>query len=85
MGRTRMSKTQEKRARRKAEQQEFLQARKMIQLQMFEQALEVGLKVYEDNKDRLSKEDISKIEAQLEENRALIKKLRDELDSPTQT
>jgi hypothetical protein len=80
-----MSKTQEKRARRKAEQQEFLQARKMIQLQMFEQALEVGLKVYEDNKDRLSKEDISKIEAQLEENRALIKKLRDELDSPTQT
>lgn len=79
-----MSKTQEKRAQRKAEQQEFLRARKTIQLQMFEQALEVGLKVYEDNKGRLSESDISKIEAQLEENRALIKKLRDELDSPTQ-
>lgn len=77
-----MSKRQEKIAQRMEEQQTFLRARKTIQLQMFENALEFGLKVYEDNKDKLSAEDVSKIEAQLEENRALIKKLRDELDTP---
>lgn len=79
-----MSKTQEKRARRKAEQQEFLTARKTLQLAMFEQALEAGLAVYENNKNRLSAEDIAKIEAQLEENKKLIAKLREEIDQTTQ-
>lgn len=79
-----MSKTQDKRARRKAEQQEFLLARKAMQLAMFEQALEAGLAVYENNKDKLSAEDISKIEAQLEENKQLIEKLREEINTPTQ-
>jgi hypothetical protein len=79
-----MSKTQEKRARRKAEQQEFLTARKTLQLAMFEQALEAGLAVYENNKDKLSAEDIAKIEAQLEENKQLIAKLREEIDQTTQ-
>jgi len=79
-----MSKTQDKRAQRKAEQQEFLRARKAMQLAMFEQALEAGLAVYENNKDKLSEDDIAKIEAQLEENKQLIEKLRSEIDSPTQ-
>jgi cob(I)alamin adenosyltransferase len=79
-----MSRRQEKMAQRLAEQQEFLAARRTIQLAMFEQSLEVGLKVYEDNKDRLSPEDIEKIEAQLEENRRLIAKLRSEIDPATQ-
>lgn len=79
-----MSKTQDKRAQRKAEQQDFLRARKAMQLAMFEQALEAGLAVYENNKDKLSAEDIAKIEAQLEENKQLIEKLRSEIDSPTQ-
>lgn len=76
-----MSKTQDKRAQRKAEQQEFLLARKAMQLAMFEQALEAGLAVYENNKDKLSEEDIAKIEAQLEENKQLIEKLRSEIDT----
>lgn len=80
-----MSKTQEKRARRIAEQQEFLRARRIVQLAMFEQALEAGLAVYENNKEKLSADDISKIEAQLEENRQLVDRLRSEIDSPTQT
>lgn len=75
-----MSRRQEKIAQRLNEQQEFLKARKTVQLALFENALEVGLKVYEDNKDRLSKDDIAKIEAQLEENRQLIVKLRSEID-----
>lgn len=77
-----MSRRQEKIAQRLAEQQTFLRARKTIQLQMFEQALEVGLQVYENNKEKLSAEDIAKIEAQLEDNKRLIKKLHDELNSP---
>jgi len=76
-----MSKTQDKRAQRKAEQQEFLLARKAMQLAMFEQALEAGLAVYENNKDKLSEEDIAKIEAQLEENKQLIEKLRSEINT----
>lgn len=79
-----MSKTQDKRARRKAEQQEFLRARKISQLIMFEKALEFGLQVYQDNKDKLSPQDIADIEKQLEENRALVEKLRGEIDPPTQ-
>jgi len=79
-----MSKTQDKRALRKAEQQEFLRARKAMQLAMFEQALEAGLRIYENNKDKLSAEDIAKIEAQLEENKQLIDKLRSEIDPSTQ-
>ena len=77
-----MSRRKEKMAQRLAAQQEFLMARKSVQLALFEQALEVGLKVYADNKDRLSAEDIAKIEEQLAENRRLIEKLRNELDSP---
>ena len=64
-----MSRRQEKIAQRLSEQQEFLKARKTVQLALFENALEVGLKVYEDNKNRLSEDEIAKIEAQLEENR----------------
>lgn len=79
-----MSKTQDKRAQRKAEQQEFLRSRKALQLAMFEQALEAGLRIYESNKDKLSSEDINKIEAQLEENRQLVDRLRREIDTPTQ-
>jgi hypothetical protein len=75
-----MSRRQEKIAQRLSEQQEFLKARKTVQLALFENALEVGLKVYEDNKNRLSEDEIAKIEAQLEENRQLILKLRSEID-----
>lgn len=74
-----MSKTQEKRARRLAEQQEFLRARKIKQLTLFEEALEFGLKVYQDNKDKLTPEDIEKIESELVKNRELVEKLRGEI------
>jgi hypothetical protein len=78
-----MSKTQDKRALRKAEQQEFIRARRIQQLYLFEQALEAGVRVYETNKEKLSETEIEAIEKQLEENRALVDKLRSEIDSPT--
>jgi hypothetical protein len=79
-----MSKTQDKRALRKAEQQEFIRARRIQQLYLFEQALEAGVRVYEINKEKLSEAEIEAIEKQLEENRALVDKLKSEIDSPTQ-
>ena len=71
-----MSKTQEKRARRKAEQQAFIAERRAQQLAMLEQAYLVGLKIYEDNKDKLSPEDIEAVEKMKEEQLAAIEKLR---------
>ena len=75
-----MSKTKEKRARRLAEQQAFLKERKAMQLMIFESNFDAGVKVFEQNKDKLSAEDIEKIEKEIEENRALIDKLRREID-----
>lgn len=77
-----MSKTQEKRARRLAEQQAFLKERRETQLKLFEYNFNVGLKLFEDNRDKMSEEEIQAIEKEIEENRALIDKLRRELDGP---
>ena len=71
-----MSKTQEKRARIKEEQQAFISARRGHQLAMLEQAYLAGLKMYEDNKDKLTPEDVQKIEEMKAEQLALLEKLR---------
>lgn len=77
-----MSKTQDKKARRKAEQQAFLRERREMQVAMFEQAFNTGLRIFEENREKLSPEEIEVIEKDIEENRALIDKLRRELDGP---
>lgn len=77
-----MSKTQDKRAQRKAEQQAFLRERREMQLNMFEQAFNTGLRIFEENREKLSSEEIEVIEKDIEENRALIDRLRRELDGP---
>ena len=43
-------------------QKDFISARRQQQLFMLEQAYEVGLNIYETNKDKLSPEEIEKIE-----------------------
>lgn len=75
-----MSKRQEKIDRRKAEQKEFLDARKLQQLGMIQQAYKVGLKLYEDNKDKLSPEEVEQIEKMKAEQLELIEKLQDEIN-----
>lgn len=57
-----MSKTQDKKAARKAEAEAFVRARRQAQLQMFEHAFEVGLRMFEENKDKMSPEEIEVIE-----------------------
>lgn len=74
-----MSKRQEKIERRKAEQQEFLSARRIQQLGMLQRAYDVGLKLYEDNKDRLTPEEIEQIEKMKAEQLSAIEKVRAEL------
>ena len=47
---------------------------------MLEQAYLVGLKMYEDNKDKLSPEDIQKLEAMKADQLATLERLRDEFN-----
>lgn len=61
-----MSKTQEKRALRKAEAKDFVKQRRQAALSMFERNFEVGMKIYEDNKDKMSPEEIATLEAEIE-------------------
>lgn len=74
-----MSKTQEKRALRKAEQIAFIRERRIMQLMLFQQAFDTGVRLFEDNKEKLSAEEVEVIQAEMERNRALIDKLQEEI------
>lgn len=74
-----MSKTQDKRKARNMERIEFLIARKKTQHAMFEQAVAVGEKIFEDNKDKLSPEEIEQLEGMRKENRDLLEKVANQI------
>jgi hypothetical protein len=76
-----MSKTQEKRAQRKIEQQAFIAERRAQQLAMLEQAYLVGLKIYEDKKSEMSPEEIEIIEKLKAEQLLLLDRLRNEANT----
>ena len=67
-----MSKTQDKRAARKAEAEEFVKQRREAQITMFENNFEVGMRFYQDNKDKMSEDEQLLIEQEIEKNRKLI-------------
>jgi hypothetical protein len=71
-----MSKTQDKRAARKAEAEEFVRQRREAQITMFENNFEVGLRFYQDNKDKMSADEQLLIEQEIEKNRKLIDEFR---------
>lgn len=79
-----MSKTQDKRARRKEETRVFVAARLSQNLAMFEQNFEVGVQLYEANKDKLSDEEKAQIEHQMELNRRLIDELKSKVNPPAE-
>ena len=79
-----VSKTQAKRAKRAAERDVFIAQRRAMQLAIFERNFEVGLSLYEAQKDSLSPEEIEAIEAQIAENKAIIQKLKDEANPSPQ-
>ena len=71
-----VSKTQEKRAARLSEAQDFVKQRRVRNLEIFESNFEVGLRVYEDNKDKLSPGEVAHMEAEIERNKEMIKEYK---------
>jgi hypothetical protein len=74
---TAVSKTQEKKAARLSEAQEFVKQRRVRNLEIFESNFEVGLKVYEANKDKLTPEQVAEMEDEIERNQNLIKEYKE--------
>jgi hypothetical protein len=72
-----VSKTQEKKAARLAEAEEFVKQRRVRNLEIFESNFNVGMKVYEENKDKLSPEEVAHMEEEIERNQALIKEYKE--------
>jgi pyruvate formate-lyase activating enzyme-like uncharacterized protein len=76
-----MSKRQEKIAARQSEQHEFLKERRQLQIAVFESNFNVGLNFYQENKDKMSEEEIALIEAEIETNRKLLDELKAKWDA----
>lgn len=76
-----MSKTQDKRARVKAEHAAFIRARREKQILYWEENLLVGEKLYEANKENLSPEECAILDKGMKENRELLAKLKSELNT----
>ena len=76
-----MSNRQAKIAANIAEQHEFLKERKQVQIAVFESNFNVGLNFYQENKDKMSKEEIKLIEDEIESNRKLLEELKAKWDA----
>ena len=76
-----MSKRQEKIEARKTEQQAFIAQRRKMQLAIFQANFDVGMKLYEDNKDKMSPEEIELVEIEIKKNKELLEKLKSETDT----
>lgn len=72
-----MSKTQEKRALRIAEAEEFVRERRKKQIDLFEHNFETGMRFYLDNKEKMSEEEQGLVEAEIEKNRKLIEEFKE--------
>jgi cob(I)alamin adenosyltransferase len=72
-----MSKTQEKRAQRLAQAADFVKQRRELTLAMFEQNFDIGMKIYQDNKDTMSVEDITLLEAEIESARKAMEEYKE--------
>jgi HAMP domain-containing protein len=79
-----MSKTQDKKAANIAEAAAFVKERRQIQLAMLKQNFEVGVMLYEQNKDTLSADEIEQLEKMMAEQKAALDKLENELNSSTE-
>lgn len=74
-----MSKRQEKLIARRKERYEFLASRRAQQLTMLEQLFETGDRMYQDNKEKLSEEEIAEIEKMRTEQVATLDNVREEI------
>ena len=74
-----MSKRQDKIEARKEEQKAFIAERRKMQLAVFQANFDIGMKLYEDNKDKMSAEEIELVEVEIKKNRELLDKLKAEI------
>ena len=72
-----VSKTQEKRAQRLAEQEAFIKQRRMDQYFAFQANFDAGLKIYEANKDKLTPEQIAQLNAEIEHTLESLKEFKE--------
>ena len=72
-----LSKTQQKRAQRKAEAEAFVQERRKTQISIFEQNFDTGMRFYLDNKDKMSEEEQALIEVEIEKNRRVVEEFKE--------
>ena len=79
-----MSKRQDKIEARKEEQKAFIAERRKMQLAIFQANFDIGMKLYEDNKDKMSAEEIELVEVEIKKNRELLDKLKNEINQGTQ-
>lgn len=71
------SNRQLKREANQAEADAFIKQRRAIQIAVFERNFEAGLRMYQDNKDKLSPEQAEEIEKEIEANKKLIDDLKE--------
>jgi len=76
-----MSKRQEKIEANKSEQHAFLKERRQVQIAVFESNFNVGLNFYQENKDKMSEDEIKLIENEIESNRKLLEELKAKWDA----
>jgi Tfp pilus assembly protein PilE len=76
-----VSKRQEKIEKARAEQHAFLLARRQYQLAYLEQMYAVGNKLFEDNKDKLSEEELAQITKMRDEQLDALEKVKAEISS----
>lgn len=74
-----MSNRQEKIKRSQEEAAQFVSARREVQLAIFENNFKVGLQMIEDNRDKLSEEELATLEGQIKEIEAVLEQLRSEI------
>ena len=70
-----MSKAQDKRKARIQEAANFVAERRKIQLAMLEQNYEMGVRLFESQKEKLSPEEVTQIEAMMVEQRKSLDEL----------
>ena len=75
-----MSKTQEKRALRKAESAAFMKEKRTYQVQYLEANFNVGVQLYEVNKGKLSEDEKTLIESEMSKQRELLDNLKKEYE-----
>jgi hypothetical protein len=71
-----MSKTQDKQKARMEETKAFVQQRRQLQYEILKNNFDVGVKLYLDNKDKMSEDEINQVEGMMAEQEAALERIR---------